>query len=232
MSDTSRTLTIKSGQTITINFRTEPANDWFLTVPVIGITDTDEIDAENFQLARRSKKHFIATLIRMLQINSDGSESPYWVPRIFELGNGYKAGDVVIQFRRNPKNQRWCVDVEPEYGSPDPKSLQKIMRIARSALDTVKQAVKKTVKETNLNWLNSQRIGGDKVAFHCVDAGWAPQKAQEGLVMDVFDFVANSPDGPGKIALLEALQHMPTSIAKQIANNIIFPPTAENGNGK
>lgn len=230
MNNTPRALTIKSGQTIVVNFRTDPANDWFLTIPVVEIADNDELVADNFLLMRRSQKNFFVKLIKMLNIGADGSESPYWLPRIFEFGNGYKCGDVVIQFRKNPHTKRWCVDVEKEYASRTPDILEKVTRITRSSLDNVKQAVKKTVKETGLNWLNTQRIGGDKVATHCVDAGWSPQKANAEQVMDVFEFVANSPDSPGKVALLEALQHMPTPIAKQIAMNIIVPPTA-NGNG-
>jgi len=105
--------------------------------------------------------------------------------------------------------------------------LEKVTRISRSSLDNVKQAVKKTVKETGQDWLNSQRGGGDKVSMHCVDAGWSPQLFAQGKMMDVFNFIQNSHDGPGKIALVEALQHLPTSIAKQVAMCIIIPPTEE-----
>ncbi|HBP51466.1 MAG: hypothetical protein US68_C0008G0019 [Candidatus Shapirobacteria bacterium GW2011_GWE1_38_10] len=221
-----RTLTIQNGSTVNISFKTDPVNDWQLTLQNIREED-GEIFADNFLLARKNGKHFFAKLIKTLGINTDGSEFPYWLPRIFDIGNGYKCGDVVIQFRKHPQSKRWMVDIELEYGSKSPDSLEKVFRISRSSLDNVKQAVKKSVKETGQDWTNTQRIGGDKVSMHCVDAGWSPQLFTQGKVMDVFDFVANSHDGPGKTALVEALQHLPTPIAKQVAMCIIIPPTGE-----
>ncbi|HWS48521.1 MAG TPA: hypothetical protein VN174_00540 [Candidatus Methanoperedens sp.] len=225
MSD-NRSLTIEGGSTVTISFKTDPANDWQLTLQNVR-EEEGGIFADNFLLARKNGQHFFAKLVKVLGIKADGSEFPYWLPRIFDIGNGYKCGDVVIQFRKHPQSKRWMVDVESEYGSKSPDLLEKVIRISRSSLDNIKQAVKKTVKETGQDWLNSQRIGGDKVSMHCVDAGWSPQLFAQGKVMDVFDFVANSHDGPGKIALVEALQHLPTPIAKQVAMCIIVPPTEE-----
>ena len=199
----------------------EGKNDWEIELENPVTTETG-ITCDNFVLRRKDNRFFWLTFLLNKGIGKDGSVFEYWLPRLFEVGNGQKIGDVVVQFRKGP-NGRWHVDVEEEFFSIDPKTLKKSVRIKRSSLDNIVQSVKNVIKKTGELMANTQRIGGDSIFSHYVEAGWAPQKESNGELMDIFEFVSNSSDSIGKASILNAFQQLPSIIAEEIALQIIYP---------
>ena len=199
----------------------EGKSDWEIELENPVTTETGII-CDTFVLRRKDNRFFWLTFLLNKGIGKDGSVFEYWLPRLFEVGNGQKIGDVVVQFRKGPDN-RWYVDVEEEFFSIDPKTLKKSVRIKRSSLDNIVQSVKNVVKKSGEFMANTQRIGGEPIFSHCVEAGWSPQKKSREELMDIFEFVSNSMDAIGKATILNAFQHLPTAIAEEIALQVIHP---------
>lgn len=196
--------------------------DWILETP-----DTGNEEAENFLLKREGGQHFHVAMVTDTVDGRDGSITRFRQPMVFEHDLGRdKVGDVVIQYRKHPRTGRWCVQVEEENIFETEEIVKKAPRAARSSVDNIAQAVKRTVAATGMMYANPRRIGGKPIKAHYVIAGWSPQLAES--VMDVYDFVQLL-DGLGLAAFLKALQHMPAEPAGEIFKHMRIPPVGEAG---
>lgn len=185
------------------------------------------LECDNYVVDRSDGKFFLNTMVETKGFNKDGDEVKYRLPRNFEIGDGQKCGDVIVQFRKHPKTGRWFVDVEPEFISNDVDEQEIVPRLKRASLDNLVKLFKKTVKKSGEEFLNSQRGGGDPVFTHAVVANWSPQFYGEGKLMDVFDFVQGTLDAPGKATILNSLQALQPEYAEQIALHIIHAPQVD-----
>ena len=197
-------------KTLTIN-----GSDWRVTLQGI---EGDTV--ENIVVDRASEKNFHATMVED-EVVVDGKTVKFRQLMLIEHSHGKeKVGDVVVQFRMNPKTKRYNVQVEKENIFGEDQTTEKIWRADRSSVDNVMQAVKKTVAHSGWIYSNARRIGGKPIKTHYVLAGWSPQLANLG--MDVFDYV-QSLDSPGLAAFLKALQHMPERPAHNIFKQMRSP---------
>lgn len=196
----------------------KPGCDWRISL-VNPREEAGELVADNFILARANGQHFHMTLVEGHAKGKQGEDIEFWAPLSIEHGNGRKIGDIVLVFRKSPKH-RWMVQIETEDAYETETAIVKVFRAARSSLDNVIQAVKKTVIQVGMGYANPRRLGGQMIAQHYVEAGWIPQAPER--MMDVFDYVQCS-DSLGQAVFLKALQHMPERMAREIFNQIRRP---------
>ena len=187
----------------------------------------EDLECDNYVVDRSDGRFFFNTMVDTKGFDKEGNETHYPLPRNFEIGDGNKCGDIIVQFRKHPKTGRWFVDVEPEFISNDVDEQEIVPRLSRASLDNLVKLFKKTVKKSGEEFLNSQRGGGDPVFTHSVVANWFPQFYHEGKVMDVFDFVQSTLDAPGKATILNALQTLQPEFAEEIALQIIHAPQVD-----
>jgi hypothetical protein len=179
--------------------------------------------AENLVAQREKGQNFHATMV-LDNITVNGEVKNFRQLLLIEHDQGNdKVGDVVIQFRLNPKTNRYNVQVEQENVFETETDIKKIWRALRSSVDNIAQAVKKTVAHSGWIYANARRIGGKPIKTHYVIAGWSPQLADQ--MMDVYDYV-QSLDSPGLASFLKALQIMPEHPARAIFNQMRTPPTS------
>lgn len=196
----------------------KPGCDWQIEL-VNPRKEGDDVVADNFILKRANGAHFHQTLVEGTALGKDMKPFSFYQPIIFEHGTGQKVGDVVLVFRKAPTG-RWMLQVEQEDVYESESKIVKIYRSARSSLDNVIQAVKKSVSPVGMGYANPRRIGGMMYAQHYVESGWSPQLADR--MMDVFDYI-QTPDSIGQAVFLKALQHMPDRMAREIFNQIRKP---------
>jgi hypothetical protein len=196
----------------------KPGCDWQIVL-VNPHKEGEDLVADNFVLARANGLHFHSTLVEGHAKSKEQQDIEFWGPVSIEHGNGQKVGDVVLVFRRGPLG-RWMVQVEEEDAYETETLIKKVIRAARSSLDNVIQAVKKTVVQVGMGYANPRRLGGNMIAQHYVESGWSPQLADK--MMDVFDYI-QTPDSLGQAVFLKALQHMPDKMAREIFNQIRKP---------
>jgi hypothetical protein len=176
--------------------------------------------AENVVVQRAKGQNFHATMIHDSVIVG-GEVRNFRQLLLIEHDQGNdKVGDVVVQFRLNPKTNRYNVQVEEENVFETETNIKKIWRAIRSSVDNIAQAVKKTVAHSGWIYANARRIGGKPIKTHYVIVGWSPQLADQ--MMDVYDYV-QSLDSPGLAAFLKALQIMPAQPARAIFNQMRTP---------
>ncbi|MFA5532739.1 MAG: hypothetical protein WDA13_04065 [Candidatus Shapirobacteria bacterium] len=189
--------------------------DWQIT-----LNGVDDEVTENLVAQRAKGQNFHATMV-MDNITMNGEVKNFRQLLIIEHDQGNdKVGDVVIQFRLNPKTNRYNVQVEEENVFETETNIKKIWRALRSSVDNIAQAVKKTVAHSGWIYANARRIGGKPIKTHYVIVGWSPQLVDQ--MMDVYDYV-QSLDSPGLATFLKALQIMPEKPARDIFNQMRKP---------
>ncbi|HJY98784.1 MAG TPA: hypothetical protein VJ227_03650 [Patescibacteria group bacterium] len=195
--------------------------DWMVT-----LENVEGETAENVTVRRGNDKNFHATMVDDSVVLPEGKVANFRQLLIIEHDTGHdKVGDVVIQFRLNPKTRRYMVQVETENVFLDAKTSETMARAVRSSVDNVAQALKKAVVHSGWIYSNPRRIGGKRIKSHYVIAGWSPQLADH--MLDVYEYV-QSLDAMGLAAFLKALQHMPENPARAIFKQMRMP--ASNGN--
>ncbi len=130
-----------------------------------------------------------------------------------------KCGDVVAVFRRlNKKGARWHLETENEIMYREDGTSEVVLRLSRSSVVNVQQALKKGEVVTTSGWIraNARRIGSRAdIRTSFAIAGWNFQNPQGST--DVREFVLESRDSLGIAAIFLALAKMPEdSAAMQI----------------
>jgi len=204
----------------------KPGSDWYIKLinPVLD-KEQNVVSAENFILASKSGKFFHTTLVENHIKGKDEKDIEFWSPISIEHGNGFKVGDIVLIFRKNPKG-RWTIDCELEDAFVSEKEVIKAWRAKRSSLDNVIQAINRSVALIGQGYANPRRLGGHSIAQHYTTGGYSPQLVQRNEVLDVFDYVRGT-DSLGQAVFLKALTHMPHEMALQIFEQIRNAPEQE-----
>lgn len=134
-----------------------------------------------------------------------------------------KCGEINLTLRQNPLTNRYCIEVEEDIVYLSPTETKIISRTKRSSVDSPDPAVKRPAVSVGYVYLNTRRIGGPPVEVFYNEKNWSSQLFKEGKLIDVFEYVQQSYDGPGKTAFMMALQHMDFEMYEQIAIQIRKP---------
>ncbi|MDD3284940.1 MAG: hypothetical protein PHZ07_05090 [Patescibacteria group bacterium] len=189
----------------------------------VDLTIVDEIDGtiENIDLNNPEGKFFHATFV---EAEAGGRKFRQWM--LFENGipGKDKCGEINITFRKNLQNGRYCVEVEDDVVYLSPTETRLIARAKRSSVDSPDTAVKRPAISVGFIYLNTRRIGGPPVEVFFNEKNWSPQLFEQGKLIDVFEYVQQSYDGPGKTAFMMSLQRMDDDMYQQISMQIRKPP--------